>query len=73
MGCGSVTALHEASKKHERLEEPLCIQVMTIPHARALILDDQPAMADQAVAAWTRNVISSRRLGSGLRVRLKSL
>jgi pimeloyl-ACP methyl ester carboxylesterase len=37
------------------------IQVMTIPNARALILDDEPAMADQAVAAWTRNVISSRR------------
>jgi hypothetical protein len=37
------------------------IQVMTIPHARALILDDEPAMADQAIAAWTRNVISSRR------------
>jgi hypothetical protein len=32
------------------------IQVLTIPDARALILDDQPKEADDAIARFTRRV-----------------
>jgi len=32
------------------------IQLMTIPNARALILDDQPKLADDAIAAFTQRI-----------------
>jgi hypothetical protein len=36
----------------DRLPKSSRIQVVTIPDARALILDDQPALADRAIAAF---------------------
>jgi hypothetical protein len=32
------------------------IQLVAIPNARALILDDQPKLADDAIAAFTHRI-----------------
>ena len=43
------TSFHDA---WDRVAKSPSVQVLTIPDARALIFDDQPALADRAVAAF---------------------
>lgn len=48
------------------------IEVMTVPNARALILEDQPKLTEDAIVTFVERLRGSRRIHNGTRIRQRN-